>query len=466
MSITNTSSNAFVATQQPEVTLSDNRLAKVFRATSLSEAKEMGLIDRIADAIEHLYEQITSAENSVASPGPARRLAGFETLKAWAGPEHADKFKVGVALDQGVGKWSFDLKIDEQAIVSQSEIDFETGHDFVAFQDAVLLDAFAAAVRQTPRPENEKIITDLREQMAGMNADSSRPIRPDAEAARKFIAISAAMPLDGPPCQITFGDRSGSVAMPSGESYSLLIDEVPIHGNQFTVGTNAHQRPEVAAAAILADVAHISNRSREILQDREFFIQANVESAADSQADRNALLEHRHDKNFNSSTFKGARVVADDPSKFIATFGDKELTLSNRAPTKGELRGEPMMRALRDTHYDNLNDVFAIGHLGPTDAMMLVAYSPSSGMLQALSQDVLDPRETLQVKQTLADIPLGNTTLGKLWRLETTAPADPFDIPEPGFDLEFKWVNTLTPASDPNPPQALDAPHIALPAYA
>ena len=114
---------------------------------------------------------------------------------------------------------------------------------------------------------------------------------------------------------------------------------------------------------------------KKTVEDNVNFVETRLQTMADSAEHRSALRAALNDPAYGSAAFTGFKPGHTDESTFIAVFGERELTLSNRS-NNGEFRGQRLKEKLQHTHYLTLGDLLSAGHLTEDDGFLVAMISP------------------------------------------------------------------------------------------
>lgn len=107
----------------------ESRIQTILNANSLVEAQRMGIIEYVMDflrggvqraQIEALFKRIEDYSNG--SDSESERLLRFDALRSLATREHADKFRVDVAIAADQSAWSYTLSVGDRQIFSKTDI--------------------------------------------------------------------------------------------------------------------------------------------------------------------------------------------------------------------------------------------------------------------------------------------------------------------------------------------------------
>ncbi|MCG8566567.1 MAG: hypothetical protein MI747_15950 [Desulfobacterales bacterium] len=140
--------------------------------------------------------------------------------------------------------------------------------------------------------------------------------------------------------------------------------------------------------------------------------QGRIETMADDGDVQTFIETHLDDPDFSSDTFTGIDDHPPESPTFTARFGNNELVLSNRSSSNFEFRGTQLKEALQD-NFSNLRELIQRGHLTKNDTMLMVAVAPALGTLQS-QMGHLSSGERSELKDAIAPLPVGNTTIGEL----------------------------------------------------
>lgn len=398
--------------------LTDSRIGTILKSESLGEAQCMGLVDRIIDffrggvkrdAIETAFKQITAADKDNISNPEAKQLARFEALRAMVKPEYAGKFNVDVALDRQAKTWGYAFSVNGTQLVSKNDISVGNGHDYVGFQDASILGRISLALVNAGHTNALDAVDRLRSEFSAQNSAQPDIHAFDSDAAKKFNKLAQALFDTRLPVEIKVIER---------DTYEFSLNGEMIHSGLFQAEDHdgEGQFVDVVAARIqiAKDKPYLDHE--EMLSNPQSLVDVNVQCMVDGHKEQEALRSKLSDPAFSKTAFTGLKE-GDDGATFVAVFGDKELTFSNRIASNSELRSDRLKTALQDSNYDCLADIAKRGHLTDADAMFLYAYTPAKYEYMDAHKDFMSSNEIERLNTSIAGITVGNTTLGALWKL-------------------------------------------------
>jgi hypothetical protein len=399
----------------------DSRISTILKSESLGEAQQMGLLDRVIDffrggvkreAIETAFKQITAADRDNVSNPEAKQLARFEALRAMSKPEHAGKFDVDVVLDQQAGTWSYAFSVNGTQLVSKTDIPVSNGHDYVDYQDASILGRTSQALVDAGHTDALDTVDRLRSEFAARNGAQPDIRAFDADAAKKFTLLAQALSDTRLPLEIQVNSR---------EAYAFSLNGQVVHSGllQAEEQDSEGQFVDVIAARIQIAKDKPYLDYEEMLSNPKSLIDANVQCMVDGQKEQEELYSKLTDPTFSKATFTGLKE-SDDGATFVAVFGDKELIFSNRMASNNELRSDRLKTALQESNYDCLADITKRGHLTEADSMFLYSYTPAKHEYMGSHKEFMAANESERLDKAIADIKVGNTTLGALWKLNPT----------------------------------------------
>lgn len=181
-----------------DFTLSDARVDRLLDATSLEEAQHMGIVDRLIDtifgggkreAIGEAFEAIRRNDGT-RSDADTRKLSRFEALKEQALPEHADKFKASVDIDQTKGQWNYAFSIDNTRIFKSEARNIGSGHALASYQEALLWPKVELALKGYEGNDLAADLAKLKVQFAANNNAASSIPNAHIDIAQKFTHIA------------------------------------------------------------------------------------------------------------------------------------------------------------------------------------------------------------------------------------------------------------------------------------
>ncbi|MBS1196628.1 MAG: hypothetical protein H6R18_413 [Proteobacteria bacterium] len=156
--------------------------------------------------------------------------------------------------------------------------------------------------------------------------------------------------------------------------------------------------------------------SRQMLQQQNHTPQNHARVCAQCMTDNPAVetfvLNHLNDPDYSKEKFSGIENHPNDPSKFIAKFGDKQLKLSNRISSNNELRGNHLKDLLANSNYQNLGELLGKDYLTAKDSFLIVCFTAPTLTLASTIQD-FPPAMKEQIIASISNLPMGNTTVGE-----------------------------------------------------
>ncbi|MEZ5581970.1 MAG: hypothetical protein R3F37_03565 [Candidatus Competibacteraceae bacterium] len=160
--------------------------------------------------------------------------------------------------------------------------------------------------------------------------------------------------------------------------------------------------------------------------DRQKFIDANIETMSDDKAVQSHLEQHLDDPAYSKENFLGVSNHQ-DCSKFIARFKNgKTLVLSNRGSQNGEFRGDFLKSQLQNKNYSNCGaDRAELQYPIRFDADLCgdrcQNYVKAAVENQLVYVAGFTQQDADNLYQEYGQKPIGNTTLGAIWALGNVA---------------------------------------------
>lgn len=392
-----------------------HKMKVVDKIVSLSGNKQ------IRSTVENLVDKMLKSEE------PTEQLSRFKALLDNFIPlKEQAKFSVVITVDKEKGTWDYHFVIDEMFVRNNEE-----PQAFVS-NDDVFLDFFKMAYPQDNQLLDELQIVlfnlfkknlDLAElafSMTVIDQSSSNPNTPDSTMAEKLAFIAEQYP-----------DVHFVLEIEKGKSYKISIEFMSEEGNpQYRQILTIPFSPSVndedpLAFAKLWAVKIKMNTDFELYQDRngltiETLIEGNIECMADDETEQAAIRLVLNNPAYNSDNFVGIKKHSDS-NRMIAVFKEgRELVFSNRTSTSNELRGARLTKYLQGTTYKSLYDIVSVGFKTEQDALFVTATGPSKHDFLDKPLEKFSQKDQEQIKQQLAVLPVGNTTFGKLWRIDTS----------------------------------------------
>lgn len=449
MSVTIATSN--LPTLSHDFNMSDSRVDRLLNANSLEEAQQMGIIDRLIDyifgggkreAIAEAYTAITKNEDASAD-ADTRKLSRFESLKSLALPEHADKFKTSVTIDNAAGKWGYEFSIDNTSIFKSEMRNIDSGHALATHQDAVLWSNLDMALKG--REDAADIMADwepLKAQFAAQNEAVFEVSHPTVDLAQKFTQIAKNLQEKGVEVEMKVTLSYNESGEPA-HKFSMKVNGKEVHKgligqHRFDVGVakgEAHaESPDfydlneispftaITMAGIEIQMRTDLTSQKQYLENNTNLIEARMQTMVDNPVHRSALEAALDDPAYGSAAYTGFKPgpTVDSYETFIAMFGDRELTFSDRSTSTGEYRGVTLKDKLQNSTFTTLRELFSEGHLTERDSLLIYASVPSKFDFYSDSIEAMSALEQEQTYHALHEFPVFNTTLGKL-----------FDVPKP-----------------------------------
>ncbi|MGI4857619.1 MAG: hypothetical protein ACRYHA_12045 [Janthinobacterium lividum] len=464
----------------------------------LSAPLRMGLLDRIIDffrggakraEIDQRVDAICAPHDAPRADVHAGRLDHFVALRDQARQKYQDRFDVGVTIDPAAESWSYAFRIDGTVLLS-STVPFEDGAAYAAFRgecarhgvgledDAALRGPFAVECHRhgiapdTPdgrllvgtamrldagqdrgaasMPEageagaarHPSVVWTLAPAFARINEraaarDARHPAAPrqrHADMAEKLVLLAGV--LQGNASQavkLTFDGGRGTYGVTVGHSASpVYTDTLDEHEDG--------QFPRLVSAAIAMEIEALKCQHDAHIRDPAAYMRGNIDTMTDNPAHKAWLEASADAPGYGSEDFTGIRDGVPGAT-FIAMFGAREVTFSDRGNEHAELRGVLLREALSRTTFATLGEIMRRGHMTASDPTLRYMMPVLKGAYEPALDDLSAP-ERAAVKREVASIPVGMTTLGALWEID---PGRRGDVPEGAFPRQTRPASTAVP---------------------
>lgn len=435
------------------VTLNASRLDTIANAATLDQAQRMGVFDSIKDlfrggvkkeAIKQAFEALhPPARDDYATPAAHENLLlHYGVLQQALRPEHAGACQLQVAADPATQTWSYRIEVNGQPLASAHDLPVGDGYTLAAFQDHALLTGLAQHLHQQLGADMAPMTTLLAEQFRESNLLHAQAgsLNDPGVMLEKFGAVMQQL-----------GALPGGALVIPGVTVDDGLDRATLSVSGFTLAT-----VEITGKDVLADVLGALANSgvctaNQMLASRDVAQAARgaLQDMVDDPHERQALEARIDDPAFSRANFLRVEDHASDAARFNAVFRDPAggpdvtLTLSNRAATNMELRGERLQHKLADAHYDNLAALIASDFGGQDDTQLVYPMTAIRNdlepLLDRIAQGAADhlpaqgrpADETAQAyvqalkRDHLAPLGVGQTTVGALWGWQASTPAVP-----------------------------------------
>lgn len=153
----------------------------------------------------------------------------------------------------------------------------------------------------------------------------------------------------------------------------------------------------------------------------------------DERTSQQFLRDHLDDPQFSRGNLIAVRPGTDPTMQVVFRKADDPtsqvtLTLSNRASSNMEFRGEILKNAIKNQQYERLRELIRFGHLTASDQMLRYLAQPLKSRSSLFPENNwLNEGASIQpvleeTYQELVQIPIGRTSLAELWGVAAPQP--------------------------------------------
>jgi hypothetical protein len=426
-------------------TFNDHHLKPSVVATAITTGfaddayKQMGFFEKIIDyfrgdvkfkAIETLITEITNAKlvRLAETGSDAEKLTKFEKLSSLAKDEHRDKFSIDFSIDKDTPTWGYALKIEQTILYQASGMPIDGNMDLLAYeaayQDQEMVNYFTKVLQSKGDDESVGRAMRLREALLEVNNKYASQLSglgySDINRAEKFKVMAYLLPVTIPELRAKLTIEKNAYQFTLGDKVFYGAPPLP----------STHEAKE-ALISLWAAKIHFDMKN-DLYSKRESFTESNmlsrIEEMADLPEEREMIRAALKDPAYSSDNL---RIIEEGEQKVIVQFKDKELVFTGpaRDSNNKELRGKFLSDLLQNTEYKNLYELITSLELTENDSLFsdIINNSIANNLLKA-GNDGLNEKEIESIKQQIALIKVGKTSVATLLDIKIEAPSSNVDV--------------------------------------